>query len=353
MLENFSYTDELLDRMRLTTDQDADQFISYIFSDEARKISLQHWMSNPSSPATLTQFQHSYPQYAFLQDAAKLPEWADQKLMVGGAAFFAKHATQIMTLLGLLSLPYCYAAAKGAMVLYLSEMMRNNTGKRLSDTAFFVWEVMNPNAFTTNGNGFQEILKVRLRHAAARYYTLKSGRWDNQLGAPINQEDMAGTNLSFSLIVIRGLRKLGVTIMNQEQTAFIHLWLVIGYKLGMHQDIIPSNIKSVQNLEQAIRRRQFQASMQGEALTTSLTDYIQVAQADKANKPEILGLMRHLLGNEVSDMLGIKSFPFPNFKLAMLELSSAVSNLGSGASVMQRYRAAYLDFKRQNKMSDI
>ena len=118
-----------------------------------------------------------------------------------------------MNLLGLLSLPYCYAAADGARVLDLSERIKNKPEHRLNETADFVWDVMAPNAFKPDGKGFTSILKVRLLHAAIRFYTGKSSKWNAaDWGLPVNQEDMAGTNLSFSLLVVRGLRKFGLAV---------------------------------------------------------------------------------------------------------------------------------------------
>jgi hypothetical protein len=348
MNSNTPYTEDFLDSMRLTADPSADQFIAWVFSNNQNKLSLQQWMTKKSEATMLPELEGLFPQFPFITDAAKLPEWADRRLMTKGSAFFAVHAERIMTLLGLLSLPYCYAAADGAMVLYLSEMMRSQTGKRLNDTAVFVWEMMNPDAFSKNGKGYVEILKIRLRHAAARYYVLKTGKWENSWGLPINQEDMTGTNLSFSLVVVRGLRKLGITVSHPEQTAFIHLWSVIGQMLGISKDLIPKDIKMAQNLELAIRRRQFKSSNQGTALTKSLTDHILSSQALKASPDDILGLMRHLLGAELSDLLSIKAAQLPAYKLTVLEFANMLGTLQPPSDTLQRYNRAYLNFKRQN-----
>ncbi|MEJ7559130.1 MAG: oxygenase MpaB family protein [Pedobacter sp.] len=348
MNSNGLYTDDFLDEMRLTADPFVDQFVAQVFSDEKAKLSLQQWMSKKSTAKMLAELQSTFPQFTFIAEASKLPEWSDPKRMAKGAAFFAIHSQQIMTLLGLLSLPYCYAAANGAMVLYLSELMRNQTGKRLYDTAIFVWEMMNPDAFSRNGKGYVEILKIRIRHAAGRYYVLKTGKWEGSWGVPINQEDMAGTNLSFSLLVIRGLRKLGINVTYTEQTAFIHLWSVVGQMLGMIPDMIPKDIKMAQQLELAIRRRQFKPSVQGVALTSSLTEHIVAAQSSKASAGDILGLMRHLLGTEVSDLLSIKAAQIPSYKLNLMEVANAVGDILPQADTLQQYNRAYLNFKRQN-----
>jgi hypothetical protein len=290
----------------------------------------------------------NYSQFAFLNKASELPLWANPKLMKAGSAFFAKHSEIIMSLLGLLSLPYCYTAANGAMVLYLSELIKKQTTKRLYDTAVFVWEVMGPDAFSASGNAYKEILKVRLMHAAVRYYTLQSGKWDDAWGLPINQEDMAGTNLSFSLIVIRGLRRLGFHVSHEDQMAFIHVWAVIGYFTGLDEDLIPQNVKMAQQLDVAIKQRQFCSSSHGKELTQSLCNHILAINKSKATDNDILGLMRYLLGTEIADMLSIKAPELPGYKLTLIKTLNLLKSFNPQGNTDLSYNKAYSAFKKQN-----
>jgi hypothetical protein len=290
---------DLLANKRQLGEPQADLFIADVFADPDQKRWLQQWLSGKSDRSHLSQLQANYPEHEFIINAAKLPSWADQKLMTNGSFFFARHSEIIMSLLGLLSLPYCYTGANGSMVLYLSELIRKQTTKRLYDTAVFVWEVMGPQAFGKDGSACEEILKIRLMHAAVRYYTLQSGKWDDQWGTPINQEDMAGTNLSFSLIVIRGLRMLGYSVSQADQTAFMHIWAIVGYLTGLDEDLIPENSKHALQLDGMIKQRQFRTSAHGKALTSSLTEHILKVNTSKATKNDILGLMRYLLGKEI------------------------------------------------------
>ena len=62
-------------------------------------------------------------------------------------------------------------------------------------------------------------VNVRLIHAQVRRMILCSGRWDaDAWGAPINQHDELGTSLLFSVIVLEGLRQLGVRIAQADAT---------------------------------------------------------------------------------------------------------------------------------------
>ena len=296
MADPLFYSNELLDHKRSLGDPPADEFVQYVFADPAKKLLLQQWMAGRSGTSHLGLLKETYPDLVFISSARSLPSWADIRLMKAGAVFFARHSEIIMSLLGLLSLPYCYTGANGSMVLYLSELIREQTTKRLYDTATFVWEVMGPDAFSKSGNAYEEILKIRIMHAAVRYYTLQSGKWDGAWGMPINQEDMAGTNLSFSLIVVRGLRMLGFSVSQADQSAFMHIWAIIGYLTGLNDDLIPKNSKQAQQLDAMIKQRQFCTSAHGKELTRSLTDHIMRVNKTKATANDILGLMRYLLG---------------------------------------------------------
>lgn len=345
MLNPNNFSDDFLTGKRKLGDPAADNFVCETFKDPAKKKELQEWLSTAKSNDQLTLLKDTFPDISFISDAGNLPLWADRKLMKAGSAFFTRHAETIMSLLGLLSLPYCYTAANGAMVLYFSERMRKETTKRLYETAVFVWEVMAPDAFEPGGKAFTEIMKVRAMHAAVRYYTLNSGKWDDSWGLPINQEDMAGTNLSFSLIVIRGLRLLGFTVSYPDQLAFMHLWNLIGHLSGLDPDMIPENPKMAQLLDRRISQRQFCVSPHGVELTQSLTDHIISINTSKASPGEILGLMRYLLGTEVADMLSIDVPDLPGYKLSLLRTVNLIKSLKPKGNPYYEYHKAYNTFK--------
>lgn len=340
------YSDQFLSEKRLNGDVPADSFIHRCFSHIESKLSLCTWLNQLNKNAALDQIPEEYQHETFIKNCRVLPAWADEKLMERGSAFFIKHAEKVMQLLGLLSLPYCYAAADGAMVLYLSQRLTNDAGKRLSDTADFIWNVMAPNAFTAQGKGFSSILKIRLTHAIARFYTLKSGKWNNSLGLPVNQEDMAGTNLSFSLIVIRGLRKLGKSISYEDQQSFMHLWNVIGFLLGLDEDLIPQNGKSANALELAIRERHFKPSEHGRELTKVLTAYFNSVTPENVSPKDTLQLMRYLLGDDVADMLGLPEFDVPFYLPYAMKIAGNIPEFNFGNSLNSLYYQKYHSFKK-------
>ena len=341
------FSNDFLAAKRQVGDIPVDLFIKRVFESNTDKTELRDWLAGVINNKQLNNLPAVYAAEPFMATACILPEWANTKLMNTGSAFFALHAETIMTLLGLLSLPYCYTAANGAMVLYLSDRMRNDTTKRLRETAEFVWEVMAPDAFGDEGKAFAAILKVRLMHAAVRCYSLSSSKWSMDWGLPINQEDMAGTNLSFSLIIIRGLRKLGFSVNEEDQHSFMHLWNVIGYLSGLDEDLLPVNAKHAQLLDNRICARQFKVSDHGRELTRSLTEHIKTVNNGKASANDILGLMRYLLRDDIADMLAITAPELPAYKFGIIKTLNLLKGLKPLGNPTNTYKKAYYRFKQQ------
>jgi hypothetical protein len=345
---NTIFTDDFLNRKRQVTDGVADGFVKIAFADAELKVGLREYMAALTYNSQLEKLPPIYSNEPLFTQANRLPEWANRKQMQQGAAFFARHAGLIMNMLGLLSLPYSYAGANGVKVLYLSERMRNDTAKRLQETGDFVWEVMAPNAFEPEGKGFASILKVRLIHAAARYYTLLSSSWNAKWGQPVNQEDMAGTNLSFSLLVIRGLRKLDVSVAYADQQAFMHLWNVIGHLSGVERSLLPDDGKQAIALEQAISQHQFRASEEGQALTRSLIDYFTSLNLPAPfGSKETVQLMRFLIGDEIANILALPEGEAPATMINLLKLNGTLQEIKWQPSVNRAYQQQYTDFKKQ------
>ena len=343
-----NYSDYFLDSRRLFGDPYADSFIEEVFADPVRKKNLQDWMMLETSSEALDQLKLDYPHVSFISNSSVLPDWADPVLLRRGSEFFARHSEMIMSLLGLLSLPYCYTAAKGAMVLHLTELIRKQTTKRLFDTAIFIWEVLAPGAFDEKGKAFAEILKVRIIHAFVRHYIRSNDQWDPAWGLPVNQEDMAGTNLSFSLIVIRGLRKLGYRVSKSDEEAFLHIWAVIGSLSGLEKELIPVNSIQAEMLDSRIKQRQFAGSVHGKELTQALIGHILSVNESKATADDIRGLMKYLLGDEISDKLAIDPPGLPAYKLLLIRLFGAVKSIKPAGNLKRKYEIAFSAFKLRN-----
>lgn len=312
------FSDELLERYRQQGDVSADAVITSVTEagGSTGLRSLMRWLADPNDISTVEQPQAVQD---FFVEYARLPTWADSDKMKRGMAFFKKHAQQISLTLGFFSLPYSYLGANGAQVLWLTERIKNDPTRRLQETGEWVFAVNSPKEWLTGG-AIYKTMKIRLIHAGARWFSSQSGRWNMAWGYPVNQEDMAGTNLTFSYVVLLGLRKMGIGVSEQEEEDYLHHINVVNYLNGVAEELLPQNLREAYTLSQAIGQRQFAPSEAGVGLTHSLLNAVssQLVQygTDKQNaaRPEtirnlVAGEMRFFLGDRYADWLGIPNVP--------------------------------------------
>lgn len=298
-----------LEQFRLATDPLADEVIETYFP-QGRQLLHDHLAQLKDNSTPLD--EGAFPSLRNLQeDVLNKASLIPSEVIIDGQRFFHKHASDIMLLLGLLSLPYCYAASNGAEVLIKSKRILDDPEKRLLETAEFVFDVMHRKAFHSKSRGLVSILKVRLMHAAARWYARQAGNWNTEIfGEPVNQEDMAGTNLAFSLIVVRGLKKLGKSVSADESLSYILYWNQVGAMLGIDKALLPESNREAYVLGRNIRERQFGASESGRRLTKSLLRYFEKATSDSPLKGQSSSFVSYLLGEKVSEILGVENTRF-------------------------------------------
>lgn len=313
-----------LDKQRLMGDAQADALIREVFltHDQTKLYALL------KVPEAELNNQPDSILKNFLLDTKMLPAWFDVKRLQRGQSLFKQYALEMMTLLGAMSLPYCYAASPGNKALYLSDKMRNAPGKRLIDTASFVIAVLTPGSFSENGTGHVHINKVRLIHALSRYYIKKHPTWTMDWGVPINQEDMAGTNLAFSYVILLGLQQSGYILSDREKEDFIFLWRYIGYQMHLDEDLLPSSFSEARQLANMIQKRNFKKTDEGITLTRELLNYYkQSVPPDQADL--VPSQIRFYLGNEVADYIGIPADPMRDKLAASVTTFKSAQNLFS------------------------
>ncbi len=306
-LEN-RWDDAFLETWRLIADPQADAVIAAVVEQgELAAVNglLRCLMTNDDLvPQALPEVVQNY-----LRTSGELPSWADQRLILQGEAVFSLYSPAIITALFCTSLPMAYAAQKGAEVLYLSQRMSRRLHPRIFQTAQFILDVMSPGGLQPGGRGIRSVQKVRLIHAAIRYYILHGENqlrhWDMAWGLPVNQEDMAGTLMTFTVAVIQGLEAMGILWTAAEREAYLHSWKVVGYILGIRPELLPLNYADAEALTQAISRRHWQASPAGQALAQALVEFLEQQIPSKVLNGLAATMIRSLSGDEVADLLNI------------------------------------------------
>lgn len=149
---------------------------------------------------------------------------------------------------------------------------------------------------------------------------------NNLWGAPINQEDMAGTNLAFSYIILTGLQKSGHQLTKREKDDFLFLWRYIGYQLHITTELLPASFDEARELERVIRKRHFKKSLEGEVLTQELLQYYRTIV--KSPDGYLLdSQIRFWLGADVADCLGLPENPIKDNIVQTMNSVREVGNL--------------------------
>jgi hypothetical protein len=303
MTSTNQWNDDFLDAMRAQGDPPADTVVREIFA-QGQVASINQLMRLLFRNDTALPDQLPEPVRAYFEATAALPDWADRRRIAQAAALFGRHAPRIMLLLGHYALPACYAARNGVQVLNVTGHLSRNPRPRLFETAQFVCDAMASDGLAAGGTGIRSAQKVRLTHAAVRYLIAQRD-WNPEYGLPVNQEDMIGTLLTFSAVILDGLDKMGFSISTADADAYIHAWNVVGHLSGVQPALLPTRAADAKALLLAIQRRQLAASPEGAQLTRALIEMLQESTRGTpfANMP--INTMRFFVGDAIADMLEI------------------------------------------------
>ena len=311
---------EYLQKQRYVGDPEADNLVTHLFENSLEK-ELNRVLGTPADHLLSLSYTNK-ELHSFIHSKKNTPDWFDAGKIALGQRFFRKYASEIMMLLGAMSLPYCYAASPGNKAIHLTEKMRNKPGKRLLETAQYVIKLMEPGSFEPDGIAYPYINKTRLVHAMVRYMLLRKSDWNMDWGLPINQEDMAGTNLAFSFTIINGLEKQQFPLAQEQSEAFLHIWRYIGYQMDIHEELLAANMQDAASLEFVIRKRHFKASMEGRQLMQDLLEHYRAEFPWPAGQL-VENQIRYFLGNEIGDILKLEK---NNVKDALVRVINKIKN---------------------------
>lgn len=297
-------TGVLLDGLRRAGDSSADAVIGDLArTQQIRAVSrlLRHLVDNDQPvPEELP------PSIArWLNQTAELPPWIDPDRFERGSRLVLEHGPQVCVVLATASLVYCYAGYPGVKVLTFSRRLDHDAVRRVGETAQFVLEVMAPGSLHSGGRGIRKIQKVRLLHAAIRHLVTTSRRWDvDGDGVPICQEDLAGTLMSFSSIVVDALRKLGVRVDDEEAEDYYYRWRSIAEMLGIDPVAIPPDLAAARALTDLIAQRNHRRSDEGIEMTRALVE-LHSSSLPPGFAGAAPALTRYLMGDEMCALVDL------------------------------------------------
>jgi hypothetical protein len=248
---------------------------------------------------------------ALFRQLEATPLWVDPECLDLGCRTFRRSGIVASFVLSGFSLMGGYRSSAIAKVLMLTGRLRSGATRRLFDTGRFVIDVTEPGAMRVFAPGFQACVRVRLLHARIRRELSKRPEWRaDDWGLPINQADMVGTNLLFSLGFLVGAREIGLVFSTEEAHAVIHLWRYVGHLLGIDEKLLPASEREAERVMYLVGSSQPPAdedsvelarALYGEPLERAVTEgQKRLARFEMSVRG---GVSRVLLGDAVADEL--------------------------------------------------
>ncbi len=354
-MNNENLTIGYLEILRLIGDVNADSFIKQVISSYElpylnsffKKLIYNNQFNSDDIPAEFKDYINANSQ---------LPSWADSSKIELAQQAFARIGPSFILSYFCKSLPECYACGKGAEVLYDTGRLTNHTRRRIALTAQFVLDVMSPGGLEPTGRGIATSLKVRLLHASIRFYLLREvdkGTINYNVetnGYPINQEDLMGTMLAFSTVVIEGMDTLGFSVSAEEKEAIVHLWKCTGFLIGIDENNMPADYNSSIILWNAISTSLDEKTQAGIILTKDLTDFLDEILHDRILKDVVPILMYALMGDKTCKLLEVRPPKYFN-PIAFLTLILGILLLKfESKGIMAKIASHYINLKLLNAL---
>ena len=246
----------------------------------------------------------------------------------GGQAFLRTGLFGALVLL-CHSLPLSYASPGGVKPLILNGGLTRSALNRLHDTGRFLAATCFPGGLRPFAPGWQQTVRVRLLHSMVRRRCIASGTWDEDAwGAPVNQADLVGTSLMFSVVGLQGMRRFGFRLGREESESYVRLWRHSGFLLGIDPEMLPATESEAAELLDLTLSVQKKPDEDCRVLTKSLISAFEGTDTSRA--PIIAGVMRALLGDELADALDV---PVNRWRFAVAAVNPMIA-------AMERSRAA-------------
>jgi hypothetical protein len=250
---------------------------------------------------------------ALFRQLSTVPLWVDGEAIELGARTARRAGPVAGAVLSSFSLMGGYRSSAVVKPLMMTGKLRYEASKRLTETGRFVIAITEPGALRLPREGFRAAVRVRHVHARIRHHLARSPEWNAaEWGLPINQADMLGTNLLFSLGFLMGGRALGLSFREEEAASVVHVWRYVGYLLGIDENLLPANEREAQRIMYLVGASQPPADADSVVLARALHEEpLERAKTERARRfarveMAIRGsISRFLLGDEVADELAL------------------------------------------------
>ncbi|MZR62353.1 oxygenase MpaB family protein [Alcanivorax sp. DP30] len=236
----------LLGRNLAPSQEEFDAVVGALWSGDPEMDALVDWMMEFGAREGRALFETAIteglaavkdcpePLRNFIRKVEKRPSWVDFDLIEEGARFI--HATGMTApyVLRDLALMGGYLLSGFNQSLVLTGALNKGASQRVAETGKWWVDCTEIGGLQRFGPGFRATLHVRMVHSLVRRNLNRREDWDSgEWGMPLSQVDMVATYLGFCVVMLGGLRKLGVPVTPRESKAVMHLWKYASWLMGV------------------------------------------------------------------------------------------------------------------------
>jgi hypothetical protein len=192
------------------------------------------------------------------------PKWMDYAQVEAGYGFLAKHRGAIMRVLGTSSLAATFAAKDVTPVLMDTGRLPKDFSPRMRETGEWMDTIFarpdGKEGFVANN--YARAVALGRMHAMVAESTGPNLKWDPKERVPLNQQSYAFVLYSFVWWPVEAQIARGVVDPvedRKELDAWFHLWSVIGYGMGVSEDLLPRDYTRAAALVPLLRQAQYAA----------------------------------------------------------------------------------------------
>ena len=285
----------------------------------------------------------------FFKHVETKPEWADFSQFNDAVKFIHRLGMNYGFVSRDLALMFGYMYPALNQPLLATGALNKNVSVRMAETTKWFLDVTEIDSFNRFSTGFTSTIYVRFIHSLVRRQLAKSPKWDHQQwGTPINQYDMALTNVAFSQVILIGIRALGIFPSRKELKSFMHFWKYAGWLMGVEERWLPETEWEAWRLLYWLRYVHPNPDESSKILGLSLSEEPLQRRYPIKNEflkdwmPKIayqqhLGMSRFFLGKKKLKTLGIETNVLPWFPLAMIPRNVLLYSAAKGLPNVHHY----------------
>jgi endo-cleaving rubber dioxygenase len=247
----------------------------------------------------------------FIEDARRLPDWADVPTLKAAVEFNKKYGTYLGVAYGFVSGMMSTVIPHEARAVYYSKGGADMK-RRISRTAKFGYDIGSLGAFhAPSGEMRVTAVKTRMAHAGVRHLLPQSRHWSGAADErkPISQRDILVTWHSLPTSVMRSMRKWGLEIPKADSDAFLHSWQVAAHMLGVRDEYIPATWAAADAQAPQILDPVLAPTPEGIKLADILLDLAAEGDGGLVSRPLLESLTRYFLGDRIAEWLQIPRHP--------------------------------------------